>query len=156
MAKCYQNLVKHLSRRLLLMLALLAMLGAQLGGIHRGYVCDCGGVERLTLLDHCHGPHDHDCESEEHDLPDHDRDDHDEEEPVHEHPPLIESLQAENVPGAALAVPHPALIVFLPLDSIGSKNASPNSKVRLQPPRQNTRAGPLWPLRLSRSIALLI
>jgi hypothetical protein len=145
--------VLHLLHRFLL---LLALLGTQVMGLHRGYICDCGGVERLTQLDHCHGPHDHGCEHEEHEMPVHDRHDHEEEEPIHEHPALVESPLAEKAqPTAFMSVQAP-LLVWLPLDGFTVKTLPQAERARFQPPRINSRAGPPWPSRLSHTISLRI
>lgn len=139
-----------------MLLALVAMLWAQVFGMQRGFVCDCGGVERLTMLDHCHGPHEHDCEAEEHEMPSHDRHDHDEEEPIHEHPALIETLQAEKTAATAFSTFQAPLLILLPPDGFLISDIFPAKTSPFHPPRENCRAGPLWPPRLSHTIALLI
>jgi hypothetical protein len=125
-------------------------------GLHRGYICDCGGVERLTQLDHCHGPHDHGCEHEEHEMPAHDRHDHEEEEPIHEHPALVESALAEKAHAAAFMSVQVPLLVWLPLDDFTVKTLPQAERDRFQPPRIKSRAGPPWPSRLSHTISLRI
>ncbi|MBE7498529.1 MAG: hypothetical protein HS117_26620 [Verrucomicrobiaceae bacterium] len=145
-------------RALLTALLVLVVLCAQIMGMRRGFVCDCGGGERLTMMDHCHGPHEHDCADEEHDTPAHDRHDHhdDEEEPVHEHPALIESFQADKAAMPVFTTPSAPVLVLLPFDLIHGLEAHPVSARRFHPPRETSRAGPLWPARLAHSITLLI
>ncbi len=43
------------------MLCVLTLLLAQAFGVTAGYLCRCGGEERITQIDHCHGPHSEDC-----------------------------------------------------------------------------------------------
>lgn len=50
--------------KLLAVLCLIALLGAQVFGSGRGYVCDCAGVVEWTALDHCDGPHGTECHRE--------------------------------------------------------------------------------------------
>jgi hypothetical protein len=84
----------------LTLLAFVAMLWAQVFGLHRGFVCDCGGVAEVTSMDHCHGPESAPCRE---------HDDHDESD-THEHAALIERLVAGNVI-AMFAVPAPLVSV---------------------------------------------
>lgn len=133
------------------LLLLLALFGAQVVGLHRGYICDCGGQERVTRMDHCHGPHEHDCEEEEE--PHHE---HEEGEPVHEHPALIESLQADKVHASAFTFAQAPLLVELPLEAFFVPDIQLESWDRFHPPRENSRAGPFWPSRLSQTISLRI
>jgi hypothetical protein len=51
--------------RLFVLLCVTALLGAQVFGMVRGYVCDCTGRMQWTAQDHCHGPHHGDCHRDE-------------------------------------------------------------------------------------------
>jgi hypothetical protein len=56
--------------KLLALLCVSTLLLAQAFGATAGYLCRCGGEERLTQVDHCHGPHSNGChDSEEVDGP---------------------------------------------------------------------------------------
>ena len=46
---------------MLLFVTVVAIAWAQTAGIHRGYLCECGGTPQVTLADHCHGPDDDAC-----------------------------------------------------------------------------------------------
>ena len=94
----------------LTLLAFVAMLWAQVFGLHHGFVCDCGGVAEVTSMDHCHGPHSEACHEHEEESPcHHDHDDHDDAD-THEHAALIERLVAGNVIDM-VAVPAPLVSV---------------------------------------------
>lgn len=43
------------------MLCVFTLLMVQAFGVSAGYLCRCGGEERLTQVDHCHGPHSDHC-----------------------------------------------------------------------------------------------
>jgi hypothetical protein len=47
------------------MLCVITLLLAQASVASAGYLCRCGGEERLTQVDHCHGPHSEDCHDSE-------------------------------------------------------------------------------------------
>lgn len=91
---------------LLLILAVPAMILAQLFGVQRGYVCDCGGQAHVTGADHCHAAggahcHDEDHHGFWHGAADH----HEEDDPLHEHAALIEALGALPMQSMAWSVP---------------------------------------------------
>ncbi|MBN8422357.1 MAG: hypothetical protein J0L73_25805 [Verrucomicrobia bacterium] len=92
----------RLIQLLLPAMALVALVSAQVFGLGRGFVCDCGGVEKVTLADHCHGPHSADCHEHEAAEPCHGDEDHHEED-SHEHEALSESLRASVSPGLAFS-----------------------------------------------------
>lgn len=126
----------------LTLLAFAAMLWAQVFGLHRGFVCDCGGVAEVTAMDHCHGPDSAPC---------HEPDDHDASD-THEHAALIERLVAGNVIDM-VAVPAPLVsVIEMPVwlaaepvlfeETVASKS---------DPPLQR-----LWPQVLTGSVALRI
>lgn len=69
--------------RLLFVLCAFAVLGAQVFGVTRGFMCDCGGLAKIVAVDHCHGSHGADCHEDEmafphehHDEDESDRHDH--------------------------------------------------------------------------------
>ena len=99
----------RLLHRFLPMLAVLAVACAQVFGLGRGYVCDCGGVEKVTMADHCHGPHSTDCHEHEDEIPCQGEGDHQHEGDSHSHAAVIESLRASPVPALQLAAP-PAVV----------------------------------------------
>ena len=130
----------------------LVMLCGQVFGLQRGFVCECGGFERVTALDHCHGM----SEREEHELPAHDRDDHGDGDPVHEHPPLKMSQEAESSVVSAPVTPVAPTLVFLPWTILIAEGSLLEKTAAFHPPRAETGARPLWPPRLARTIALRI
>jgi len=93
----------RLIQLLLPAMALVALVSAQVFGLGRGFVCDCGGVEKVTLADHCHGPHSADCHEHEHEAAEPCHGDEDHEEDSHEHEALSESLRASVSPGLAFS-----------------------------------------------------
>lgn len=88
--------------RLLAVLGLLALLGAQVFGLARGYACDCSGRFEMTAFDHCHGPHHHDCHREEELGHEHHEGDGAGER--HEHQRLHDDHEGRALAAAALAV----------------------------------------------------
>lgn len=142
--------------RLLTALALLALGWAQVFGMMRGYVCDCGGEVEITAQDHCHGPHGIACHDHDAVMPGHDHEDHDDETDSHQHAPLTEPVQTEQVDGqmSLSAVPAQALIAtleviapFVSLNETGIAHASPS---------RDDGGGRRWPLLLTRTIALRV
>jgi ABC-type Zn2+ transport system substrate-binding protein/surface adhesin len=103
----------HLS---LTLLAFTAMLWAQVFGLHRGFVCDCGGVAEVTQIDHCHGPHSEACHDHEEEFSVHHHDDHEdsdhESEGTHEHAALVERLVAGAVSDMDVQAPRPLVSAF--------------------------------------------
>lgn len=95
----------------LTLVAFVAMLWAQVFGLHRGFVCDCGGVAEVTAMDHCHGPHSEACHEHEEEIPCRgEGDEHHDDADTHEHAALIERLVAGNVIDM-VAVPAPLVSV---------------------------------------------
>lgn len=143
-------------RLILGLIALLAIGWAQTFGLHRGWVCDCGGVEFITQVDHCHGPHStacHDEENEDHSVPHH----HGEEDgDTHEHPAVVDSLVAkqQNDFSFSIATPVKVLGVMNAWETIVRVPSHDEQVAETPPPR----AGPEreWPRRLAQTIALRI
>ncbi|MGV3664393.1 MAG: hypothetical protein ACO1TE_29745 [Prosthecobacter sp.] len=143
-------------RLVLGLIALLAIGWAQTFGLHRGWICDCGGVEYVTQVDHCHGPHSEACHDEEnadHSIPhDHEGDDGD----THQHAAVVDSLVAKQQNDFAFSIAAPVKVLSV-LDAWESLVQAPCEVEHLAetpPPR----AGPAreWPLILAQTIALRI
>jgi len=137
-------------------LAALSVLTAQMIGVNRGFLCDCGGIPRLTQADHCHGPHDHACDTDDHGGHDHDKIDHGPGEPMHEHSVAIEKLVASKASPLFLSKPMPpvmALLDWVNGATVSRTDASP--RVHRPPPLAGD-VGPSWPEVLSRTIAQLV
>ena len=49
------------SAALLTVMCVLTLLGSQMFGGIAGFLCRCGGEQRVTQADHCHGPHSELC-----------------------------------------------------------------------------------------------
>jgi hypothetical protein len=138
----------------LTLLAFVAMLWAQVFGLHRGFVCDCGDAQEVTQTDHCHGPHSSDCHDHEEESPCHQ--DHDDDADTNEHAALIERLVAGNgtemvaVPAPLVsAIEMPVWLAVEPvLLEVSAADASP---LRDETVRQRS-----WPEVLARTIALRI
>ncbi|TDU71062.1 hypothetical protein EI77_02180 [Prosthecobacter fusiformis] len=140
-------------RQILTCLALLALGWAQVFGIMRGYVCDCGGEVEITAYDHCHGPHGIACHHD--DSPAHHQ--HDENgEDTHEHAPLKEPVQAKQLVSQSVSVPLPVLAVMPPWEPLTVLLASMDAVGRPVPPPRNDRIGQRWPEVLTRTIALRV
>lgn len=143
-------------RLILGLTALLAVGWAQTFGLHRGWICDCGGVEEITQVDHCHGPHStacHDERNEDHSVPhQHHEDDGD----THEHAIVVDSLIAKQQNDFAFSIAAPVKVLSV-LDTWESILQVPSKMEHLAetpPPR----AGPEreWPRWLAQTIALRI
>jgi hypothetical protein len=141
--------------RVLPILAVLAMLGAQMFGLQRGYLCDLTGQSELTSWDHCHGDHDHD-----HAQHSHSEDEHcpaEEGEPVHEHTAQVEQFLADQVhEQLSLPAGGGALHIILWEEPffIAAHTASLQCGIWLLRPHET--GPPLWPQILSHSIELLV
>jgi hypothetical protein len=83
--------------RLLAVLGLMALLGAQVFGLTRGYQCDCTGRVEWTAQDHCHGPHDAGCHEDE--PLGHIHDEGDGPGERHEHQEVRDDAEARSMPG---------------------------------------------------------
>ena len=111
--------LSRLQRLVFGLIALLAVGWAQTFGLHRGFMCDYGGVEHITQVDHCHGPHSAAChEDADHSIPhQHEEDDGD----THHHTALIESLlalKADSSQLASIAATIPAVCYVVALPSV--------------------------------------
>lgn len=125
-------------------------------GIERGFLCDCGGTPRLTQADHCHGPHDHDCDTDDHVGHDHDLDDHAPGEPVHEHSVATEKLVSGKSAAFSLSKPVLPLLALLEwVNGASAHRADAQPRVHRPPPPEGD-VGPPWPEVLSRTIAQLV
>lgn len=140
------------TRLILTSLALLALGWAQVFGMTRGYVCDCGGEVEITAFDHCHGPHGLACHHDDDPVHHHEEQNSD----THEHAPFKEPVQAKQLPLASSAVPMPVLAVLTvlePLTMLQVVNAQISAPL---PPPRIADTGRRWPDVLTRTIALRV
>ncbi|MEQ1749184.1 MAG: hypothetical protein ABL974_07155 [Prosthecobacter sp.] len=137
-------------------LALLALGWAQVFGMMRGYVCDCGGEVEITAMDHCHGPHGAACHDHEAVTPCHDQDDHSDEEDSHEHAPLTESVQAQQQSLQTSLMVAPMLAVIATLEAITPFISLNEIAISYTPPPRDDGGGRRWPQVLTRTIALQV
>lgn len=137
----------------LTLFAFVAMLWAQVFGLHRGFLCDCGGVAEVTAMDHCHGPHSEACHEHEEEIPCRgEGDEHHDDADTHEHAALIERLVAGNVIDM-VAVPAPLVSVvempaWLAVESVWFEEMVSSTT---DPPLRRS-----WPQVLTGSVALRI
>lgn len=137
-------------------LALLALGWAQVFGMMRGYVCDCGGEVEITAMDHCHGPHGIACHDHEFAAPGHDQDDHSDESDSHEHAPLTESVQAHQQSVHSSLVVAPMLAVIATLEAITPFISLNEIAISYTSPLRDDGGGRRWPQVLTRTIALRV
>ena len=154
--------------RTLSALALLLVACAQIFGMDRGFLCDCGGIEKVTRVDHCHGPHSAACHADENEEAEHDHTltphHHDESDhpsqsgDSHEHQALIESLLASISPGLEFSAP-PTAVIHLVLPEwqspvIQLTALTSTAEVAANHSPQSTHRP--WPHVLARTVALRI
>lgn len=145
----------NVSRLILTCLALLALGWAQVFGMMRGYVCDCGGQVEITAFDHCHGPHGVACH-EGQDASHHDED-HPNSEDSHEHSPFKEPVQAQKQFSPVLQGFVPVLAVVATLEALTPLISLQQNHLPSQPPNlDDGGGGRSWPQVLTRTIALVI
>ncbi|SKA86343.1 hypothetical protein SAMN02745166_01284 [Prosthecobacter debontii] len=136
-------------------LALLALGWAQVFGMNRGFICDCGGEVEITVFDHCHGPHGTTCHLGLSSA--HDQEDHPESDDSQEHQPYKESVQAQKQLGQVAHVVIPALVVVALLEPLTPQlSLSEDRASEYIPPREDGGVGRSWPQVLTRTIALVI
>jgi hypothetical protein len=134
------------------------MLWAQVFGLHRGFVCDCGGALELTQFDHCHGPHSEACHDHAEESPcHHDADDHPDDPGTREHAALIERLTTGSVTNMHVMAPAPLIsVIEVPAwlagepDGIIGQDASASVCIA-EPSRPRS-----WPRLLTHTVALRI
>ncbi|WP_395745528.1 hypothetical protein [Prosthecobacter sp.] len=97
-------------KRTLCTLAILLVACAQVFGMGRGFICDCGGFEKITPADHCHGPHSTACHEHETAEPCYESGDEHHDGDTHEHQALIESLLASISPALSYSAPAPIIM----------------------------------------------
>lgn len=144
----------RLQRLTLGLIALLAVGWAQTFGLHRGYLCDCGGQEQITAVDHCDGPHSTAChEDEDHSVPHEDEEDAGDR---HQHAAVVDSLVAKQQNDTALQISAPVnLLSTFDLWEASRQNLVGVRFVTEKPPQQSLQAQ-AWPRRLAQTIALRI
>lgn len=136
------------------LIALLAVGWVQTFGLHRGFMCDCGGVEHITQVDHCHGPHSSACHEDEDDSVPHPHEEDDGD--THQHAAVVDSIIAKQQNDSA-----PQLIA--PLSTCSTMDLWKCSRqafagvqyVTEKPPQRSWQAQD-WPRRLAQTIALRI
>ena len=96
--------------RFLAALVFIAMGAAQLFGVQRGYVCDCGGTSEIVDAPYCVGPHGEECHSHEHDS----QLAHNEQGERKDHDALTDNLQSSPAPVVTVSVPPPVMLFTLP------------------------------------------
>lgn len=133
------------------------MVCAQVYGLQRGFICDCGGGTTLTVMDHCHGPHSHDCHTENHDDPCHGVQDHAEDDSdAVAHEAAMETLHAgQSVPAPALTPPAPMLLT-LSEGLIALPRPQAIEPVGKPPPWRTAKPKRAWPSLLSHAISLRV
>ncbi len=133
------------------LIALLAIGWAQTFGLHRGWLCDHCEGERITQVDHCHGPHataEHD-HHDDHQLPhDHDETDGD----THPLPQVKDALLAKQQNSIAVDFAAPAFTVIAEI----IWDITPCHVSLPQEALSQSGKPPGWPHRLSQTIALRI
>ncbi|WP_395739891.1 hypothetical protein [Prosthecobacter sp.] len=152
-------------QHLLIALALLALAFAQVFGMGRGFLCDCGGVERVTFADHCHGPHSAACHQHEDEAPfpcqgteDHHDGEEGSEGGTHEHQALIESLLASISSKIEFSAIAPALVALVMPEwqspsLTGPASLTSSASLSAHPPPVAHRP---WPQMLTHAVALRI
>lgn len=103
-------------KRLLPVLAFVAVGCMQVFGLQRGFVCECGSKPKVTLQDHCDSLHHGDgCHEGDEDVP-HSKKDHTDDTPSREHSSYKEDVSANRASGSQLSVPQPLLYVITSLE----------------------------------------
>lgn len=149
----------HPLRQTLITLAILMVACSQVFGLQRGFVCDCGGHEHITQLDHCHGFFfsEEDDHHEDHaEEPWHDSSQH-EDEDTHGHPANVESLTAELASQLHIVQPDLIFIALLSYDWLELEQlAAKAPTLHPLPPWHEYNTGQLWPHVLAHTLALRI
>lgn len=147
-------------RQILTCLALLALGWAQVFGMMRGYVCDCGGEIEISAYDHCHGPHGVSCHHDgevahdHEDAPLHHHDDADSD--THEHEALKESVKAKQISLLGSQAPLPVMAVIAVLEPLTMQLAfAETSSSHVEPPK-NGDLRRRWASLITHTIALRI
>lgn len=152
----FPNMTRLRHHRLILgLLAFLAVGWAQTLGLHRGFVCDCGGVEHFTQVDHCHGPHSAACHEDDDHLPAQSHDDETDGD-THTHAAVVDSLIAKQQQDVTLDVPTRSVVV----ETLNLENSDRLPTVAVRgvmetPPRRGDLLHE-WPRRLAQVIALRV
>lgn len=143
--------------RLLPMLAIFMMACAQVFGLQRGFVCDCGGEQEVTQADHCHGPHSMACHEQEKEAPCSKPLDHESEGTTHQHQALIENLIAQRLGNDHVLVPEPITTWFaLPVVELLGFASQHEAVRRSLFLRKELDQIPVWPVMLAHTIELRI
>lgn len=150
-------------RQLLALVVFVALGGAQLFGLSRGYLCDCGGGFEFTAFNHCHGPHavqDHDHGHDHEDAEPHHRhheegdlpDDHD----THHHAPATELMLALEGTAKNLAAGVSATPMVITCEALHLPKAFEAPPLVRAAFLRDEGGGRRWPRMLAHSIALRV
>lgn len=103
-------------KRLLPVLAILAVGCMQVFGLQRGFICECGSKPKVIYSDHCNNVnHGDGCHEGDEDVP-HDKEDHPDEMPSKEHASNKEDVTLSRVVGGQAVAPQPLLYVIACLE----------------------------------------
>lgn len=156
--------MSHRPGKLFSLLTLAILAWAQVFGMARGYICDCGNVAQITAMDHCHGPHSiscHETESAAHCVDDHEdgKASHSDSD-RHQHEPLKETVVARQAMQLALELNPPVAWIWLtPLSTSLELTARPplsSTSHRLRVPDDGGGGAHQWPEVLTHTIALRV
>jgi hypothetical protein len=144
-----------LTRRALLpALAFLAVAWAQIVGLQRGYLCDCGGQETVTAWDHCDGPHGVECHDHEAAEAPHSKAQHHGPENTQDHPAVKEKLLASQSSLVKRVMVEPVVFAtWAPLPQIVIASQPTITIGLIDPHRDPPRP---WPAVLAHTIELRI
>ncbi len=136
--------------RLLALLCLTALLGAQVFGLARGYRCDCAGLAVWTAQDHCHGPHGSDCHQDA--VSDTGHHENDGAEDRRDHEQVRDEVQSRLSLSIEAPVLVPVPVVFLGGEATWSARILPTGLVIAL----DKGTGPPWGVTIARTTVLLI
>ncbi len=94
------------------MLCILAVFGAQVFGVVRGFVCDCGGVVEFVEISSCQGPHGAECHTDGAPQTHGSQEEHNDSDSKH-HEQVGGELQAATSTAKAITAPTPHLLAIL-------------------------------------------
>lgn len=96
---------------MLAVLCVFAVIGAQLFGVARGFVCDCGGRSQVVEVSSCSGSHGEHCHMEESESGTHDEEGN---ENRKEHEQVKDDLTGTNGQAPHVVIPAPVMCAALP------------------------------------------
>ncbi len=144
-------------KRLLPVMAFLALGCAQVFGLQRGFVCECGNEPEVTAWDHCDGPHSEACHENESESVPHSKEDHTDGTDTRDHSSYKEDVTANTVTLVHLAVSQPALHVIDVLEWFTADRLIVQCTVLAHAPSwQADDDGRHWPRVLAHTIVLRV